>query len=200
MDVKDEILKILPRPANQIRLAHIVTASKVEKDISYLKEDKKEMQKMGFQVEDVDIEGKNENEIRNLLTGKDIIYVQGGNTFYLLKAIKESGFDKVIKELIDKGVIYVGVSAGSIVAGPTIEVCNWKNIDNNIVGLTDFSALNLVDFNIFVHYTEKYKELVNEEFPKSEYPVRILMDDQAILIKDDKIEFIGKCEEIKINL
>lgn len=190
MDVKNEILKILPKPANQIKLAHIITASKVEKDLSYLEKERKEMQNLGFKVEEIDIEGKSENGIRNLLTDKDIIYVQGGNTFYLLKHIRKSGFDKVVKELLEKGVIYVGVSAGSIVAGPTIETSNWGNGDNNIVGLTDLAGMNLVDFNVVVHYTKEHKDIIEKEIPKSKYPVKVLTNNQAILVKGNEVEFL----------
>lgn len=190
MDMKDEILKILPKPANQIKLAHIITASKVEKDLSYLEKERKEMQNLGFKVEEIDIEGKSENEIRNLLTDKDIIYVQGGNTFYLLKHIRKGGFDKVVKELLEKGVIYVGVSAGSIVAGPTIETSNWGDGDNNIVGLTDLTGMHLVNFNVVVHYIKDHKDIIEKEIPKSKYPARILTDNQAILVRGNEVEFL----------
>ena len=81
MNVKAEILKILPKPAHQIKLAHITTASKVEEDTSYMTNETREMAEIGFRVEEVDIEDKNENELRTLLNDKDVIYVQGGNTF-----------------------------------------------------------------------------------------------------------------------
>ena len=199
MDVKEEILKILPKPANQIKLAHIITASKAEENTSYVDEDRAEMQALGFQVEDIDIEGKNENELRKLFKDKDIICMQGGNTFYLLKCIRESGFDKIVKELIEKGVIYIGVSAGSYVACPTIEMANWKHSDKNIVNLADLTGLNLVPFLLSAHYNPKYKEILQEEITKSKYPVKILTDDQAILIQDDKIKLVGKGEEIILN-
>ena len=198
MQVKDEILKILPKPAGQIKLAHIITASKVEKDTSYVEEDNKGLREVGFQIEDIDIEGKNESELREILEGFDVIYVQGGNTFYLLKWMRESGFDVIVKELIDRGVLYIGVSAGSIIMGPTIEVAGWKDFDRNDVGLQDLTAFNLVPFNIFVHYSSEYEELVREEVPKSRYPVRILTNDQAFLVQDDKATLVGRGEEIKI--
>lgn len=198
MNVKDEILKILPKFAKQIKLAHIITASKAEADTSYVDKDRDGMRELGFQVEDVDIEGKNENELREVLFDKDIIYIQGGNTFYLLKCIKESGFDKVIKEMIEKGVIYIGASAGSYVACPTIDMANWKRHDKNVIGLKDLSALNLVPFLLSVHYKPEYKEILEKETPKAKYPVRILNDDQAILIQGDEARLVGKGEEIKI--
>lgn len=198
MNVRDEILKILPKPADQIKIAHIITASKAEKDISYLERESRIMGELGFNVEEIDIEGKNENELRALLGGKDVIYVQGGNTFYLLKCVKESGFDKVVKELIDKGIIYIGVSAGSYIACPTIEMAYWKHPDRNTVGLTDLTGLDLVPFLLSAHFDPEYAPILKQEISKSKYAVRILEDNQAILVQDGSYKLVGKGEEIKI--
>lgn len=199
MNVKEEIIKILPKPANQIKIAYIITATNglggydIKKDT-----DIEPMKDIGFQIFYVDIEGKNEQEIRDLLKDKDIIYVQGGNTFYLLKYVRESGFDKIVKDLVDKGVIYIGVSAGSYIACPTIEMANWKNADRNFVGLTDFTGLNLVPFLLSVHYKPEYKEILEKEIAAANYPVKILTDEQAILVRNSETTLVGKGEEVKI--
>ena len=197
-NIQEEILKILPKPANQIKLAHITTASKVEDNISYLENDRTRLIEMGFQVEDIDIDGKNKDDLMLLLKDKDIIYVQGGDTFYLLKKIRESGFDKVVKDLIAKGVIYIGVSAGSYVACPTIEMANWKHKDRNQWGLVDLSAMNLVPFLLSVHYIPENDEAIKRGISKTKYPIRILTDKQAILVQNGKYELVGKGEEIKL--
>ena len=44
--------------------------------------------------------------------------------------LRESGGDKLVMELLDKGSIYVGSSAGSIVGGRTIQMAFWKNWDD----------------------------------------------------------------------
>src|SRR3989344_1822348 len=49
-----------------------------------------QMKELGFNVEEIDIEGKNKNLLMKLFENKDIIFVEGGNTFYLLKAIRQS--------------------------------------------------------------------------------------------------------------
>lgn len=200
MNVKEEILKILPKPANKIKLAHIITAKnpRMEENPDYIIKDRQAMKDVGFHVEDIDIKGKTEQELRKILADKDIIYVQGGNTFYLLKYVRESGFDKVAKELINKGIIYVGVSAGSIIAGPTIETANWKNVDHNEVGLKDLTGMSLVPFNLFVHYSPEHTRIIGEELPKSKYPLHILTDNQALLIKDGKVELVGEGKEAVI--
>ena len=198
MNVKEEILKILPKPADQIKVAHVITASKSEKNLSYLEKENQIMRELGFNVENVDIEGKNEKELRVLLDGKDIVYVQGGNTFYLLKHVRASGFDKVVKELIGKGTVYVGVSAGSYIACPTIEMASWKNPDKNTVGLTDLTGLGLVPFLLSVHYKSEYDSILKQEISATNYPVKILTDEQAILVKDNEIKLVGRGEEIKL--
>ena len=198
MNVKEEILKILPKPTNQTKVAHIITASKAEDDVSYVEKDKKLMEEAGFQINNIDIAGKTETDLRKILEGFNVVYVQGGNTFYLLKSIKESGFNTIIKELIENGVVYIGVSAGSIIAGPTIETATWKGIDKNKFGVTDFTGLNFVPFNIFVHYTEQYRELLIEESKKSSYPIRILTDDQAFLVQNGGATLVGKGVEVKL--
>ncbi len=198
--IKDELLKILTKSANKIKLAHIITASKVAEDTEYVKRDKKVMKKVGFQVEDIDIVGKTEKQLRKILNNKDIVYVQGGNGFFLLKHIKKSGFDKVVKNLIKRGVIYVGVSAGTYVACPTIEMHTWKDKRRNQFGLVDLTAMNLVPFLITVHYNRvKYRSGLKEGISKSKHPVRILNDDQAILVKNGKIKLVGRGKEVKLS-
>ena len=197
MQVKDEILKILPKPANQIKLAHIITASKVQKDTSYVDKDTDAMRKFGFSVTNVDLEGKKEKDLRDILQSFDVIYVQGGNTFYLLKWVKESGFDAVIEELIGRGKIYIGVSAGSIIAGPDIEIAGWKGFDPNEIGLKDFSGLGCVPFCIFPHYKPEHASFLKEEIAKYPYPVRILNDKQAFLVRDSEVTLVGEGEEIR---
>ncbi|MCH7605248.1 Type 1 glutamine amidotransferase-like domain-containing protein [Patescibacteria group bacterium] len=198
MEVKEEILNILPKPANQIKLAHIITASKVEKDTSYVDKDINLMKDVGFSVINVDLEGKNEVELRKLLEPSDIIYVQGGNTFYLLKWVKESGFDTIAKEFVEKEKIYIGVSAGSIIAGSDIEIAGWDGIDRNEVGLEDFSGLGFVPFCIFPHYKPEHSSFLKEEIAKYSYPVRILNDGQAFLVRGTEVTLIGENKEVRL--
>lgn len=50
----------------------------------------------------------------------DAVYVTGGDTGYLLERVKTTGFDKIIKKMVYAGKVYVGVSAGSMIATPNI--------------------------------------------------------------------------------
>lgn len=192
-DIKDEIIRLLPKPPSQLKLAHIITASNPEPDKSYVKKDKNIMVKLGFTVQDIDIEGKNEKQLERILNKFDIICVQGGNTFYLLKYVKLSGFDKVVKKLIDQGKIYIGISAGSYIACPTIEQAFWKHkyMDRKRFNLKDVTALNLVPFLISAHFVEKYRKPVILGAKSCEYPVVALYDTQAVFVENNKWRIIG---------
>ncbi|MFA4942389.1 MAG: Type 1 glutamine amidotransferase-like domain-containing protein [Patescibacteria group bacterium] len=194
-----DLAPLLGRPLKDLKVIHITTAVKGTKtDMTpFWQIVHSALEKQGCLVEDLDIEGKNKEGLRQILKEANIVFVNGGSTFYLLRAILESGLNQVLKELLPQGLIYMGASAGAYVACPTIEVTNWKNKDKNNFGITDLTAMNLVPFILFVHYVPENREMIKEKIAQANYPTRILTDDQAILVKDDRIEFLGG-EEIKL--
>lgn len=195
--VADAIIDRLPKKPKDTKIAHIFTASNVAPDTDYVKRDMAAISDLGFQVVDFSLEGKTETELYEALKEFDIIYVQGGNGFYLLRHIRESGFDKVVNKLLDEGKWYIGVSAGTYVCCPTIEMHNWKRVRDYWYGLTDLSGMNLVPFLITVHYNrDKYREKLAASIPSASAPVKVLTDDQAFFVQDDKVELIGEGPEI----
>lgn len=82
----------------------------------------------------------------------EAIVVGGGNTFHLLRGIYEAKILDLIRARVLAGVPYVGWSAGSNVACPTIKTTN----DMPIVEPPSFNALNLVAFQINPHYTDAH--------------------------------------------
>jgi dipeptidase E len=192
----DDIMAILPKPADAIRIAHIITASKPEEDKHYVEKDVRLMKEAGFNVHDIDIDGKNPEQLLHLLSDFDIIYMQGGNPYYLLDKIRRSGFKKVLKKLLKKGIIYVGVSAGSMVAGANIEAGNWENKEIDKFGLTNLNAMSFIPYSIFVHYASEHQEIIKKQSSKVKNQLKILTDSQALFILNKKITLVGSGEAI----
>lgn len=179
-----------------LKIVYIITASKKVDDLKYLKDHKKNMNDLGWNYEEEDLDGKSQEKVKKILVGADAVYVEGGNAFHLLKSIRQSGFDRVIGEELDRGLIYIGTSAGSYVATPTIAPALWKTKDKDLCGVTDFSGMGLVPFAIFAHYLPKYRQNLEKEIPLVNCPVKALVDDQAYLIRGNEVNFIGKGPEV----
>lgn len=153
----------------------------------------------GYSFEEIDIERKSPKELKEFFKDKNVIHIEGGNTFYLLRAIKETGFDTILKELINEGKVYIGTSAGAYVMCPSIVVSDWNDETVERFGVTDFTALNYVPFVLKVHYKDETKEFVKEKMKDLKYPLRILQDGQGILVKNDKYIFVGDGAEVNLN-
>ena len=80
----------------------------------------------------------------------EALVVGGGNTFHLLARLYEAGLLEPIRERVAAGAPYVGWSAGSVVACPTIGTTN----DMPIVEPPSLAALGLVPFQINAHFTD----------------------------------------------
>ena len=84
------------------------------------------------------------------LAAAEALFMGGGNTYALLQRLRAAGLLEAIRQRARAGMPYLGASAGSNVAGPTILTTN----DWNVVALDRFDALGLVPFNINPHYKE----------------------------------------------
>jgi dipeptidase E len=80
----------------------------------------------------------------------EAVAVSGGNTFRLLQLIQSQGLLQPLRERVQAGMPYIGWSAGSNLACPTIRTTN----DMPIIWPASYEALGLVPFQINPHYTE----------------------------------------------
>lgn len=84
------------------------------------------------------------------LSQADLVMVGGGNTFQLLRECRRRGLLEAMQKRVRDGMKYIGWSAGSNLACPTIKTTN----DMPIVEPPRFEALNLIPFQINPHYLD----------------------------------------------
>jgi dipeptidase E len=128
------------------RRVGFVTAASLNNEKDYCERARVALEPLGLGVEHVHWNA----EPLAALQRVDAIFVGGGNTYALLKRLHRAKLIEAIRARVLAGTPYVGSSAGSNVAGPTILTTN----DWNVVGLDRFDALGLVPFNVNPHYLE----------------------------------------------
>ena len=132
-----------------------------------------------------------------LLLTAAAIFIGGGNTFRLLKALYDFELLHLIQQAVDEGMPYIGSSAGAIVAGPTIKTTK----DMPIVQPPSFDSLDLVSFQISPHYLdpdpnsthmgETQEERINQFLEENDAPVVGLREGTMLLVENGSITLKG---------
>ena len=133
-----------------------------------------------------------------VLERAEALFVGGGNTYALLKRLREAGLLEPIRARVRAGLPYIGSSAGSNVAGPNILTTN----DWNVVGLAAFDALGLVPFNINPHYletdpvmasgSETRDERIREYHVVWRNPVVGIEEGTLLRVEDSRVTVLGR--------
>lgn len=91
----------------------------------------------------------------------DYVYVTEGNTFEILNYMRENNLCQFIIEVCKSGAVYLGSSAGALIAGVDCKIA--LDFDSNYVGMKDFAGLALFDGVVVPHYTrEQLKRYISE--------------------------------------
>ncbi|KAI8126810.1 putative alpha-aspartyl dipeptidase [Lucilia cuprina] len=148
----------------------------------------------GFQLEGIHTKP---NPVEAILSAQ-AIFVGGGNTFVLLKTLYDLNLvEPIRKQVLEKGIPFMGSSAGTNIAARTINTIN----DMPLAYPPSFEALNLVPFNINPHYQDtdpnsKHRGETRDERLKEflifhKRLVLALREGTALLIEGDKITLVG---------
>lgn len=152
-------LNFINKNAKDLKMALIPTAGYPVIKEKYVKQIIENASQYRIKTKVIDLKKENSKTLELKLKDIDIVYVNGGNSFWLLKLIRKSGFNKIIQKLVSEGKIYIGISAGIYVACPTIEMAKWKHLDDpQVAKESDLTALSLVNFLITAHYEDKYQK------------------------------------------
>jgi len=190
---------LLGIPVREFRIGYVITAAKVSTNIVFLETHRRAMTEGGYAYEEFDIEGKSEEEMLRFFEDKNVVHLEGGNSFFLMRIIRESGFEKVLRILLERGLVFIGTSAGAYVMCPDLLVSTWGRHTNKRFGLEGIEALNYVPFCLKVHYTDRMAEELKERVKSLPCPLRILRDGQGIYVHDGKCTFVGRGEEVRLE-
>jgi dipeptidase E len=137
------------------------------------------------------------NDPREAVAGADAIFIGGGNTFRLLKALQDLELIDPLRRRIRNGAPYIGSSAGSNVAGPTIKTTK----DMPIVQPRSFEALGLVPFQISPHFQdpdptskhmgETQEERILQYLEENETPVLGMREGAWVRIENQSVTLQG---------
>lgn len=112
----------------------------------YAQKARERFARMGYGLESIHATVDQQQAVRDAQS----IFIGGGNTFRLLKALYDFELLSLIRERVENGMPYIGSSAGSNVSAPTIKTTN----DMPIVEPPSFKALGLVSFQINPHFLD----------------------------------------------
>ena len=135
---------------------------------------------------------------RTAIEQTDAIFIGGGNTFRLLKALQDLDLVDLIRQIVRSGAPYIGSSAGSNVAGPTIKTTK----DMPIVQPRSFNSLGLVPFQISPHFQdadpnskhmgETQEERILQFLEENETPVVGIREGAWLVCEDGAVTLEGE--------
>lgn len=140
------------KPLRTVFLSTPVEGDADQDDLSWVDDERNELNKYDFVTFDYTITGKNLAQIRQDLEGIEVLYISGGNEFYLKEKSNESHFEEFVHDFVGSGGIYIGTSGGSIIAGT--DMTPLQNL-SDLKGLSapvDNKGFGLVNFTILPHW------------------------------------------------
>ena len=190
--------ELADKPLDQLKVAFIPTAANLESgDKDWLIDDLRRLSFLKFsQIDIVDISALPKEIWLTRLEESDILFVEGGNTYHLMYWFNKSGLSKILPKLLETK-IYIGVSAGSIIATPSLINADFESKPLKEINEEIFhQGLKLVDFMIEPHINSIYfpdstLEKLAKRSKKYNSPIYGIDDETAIKIDGDKIEVIS---------
>lgn len=133
----------------------IPTASNVEEYTDYIGEECQALSNLGYVVDKLDIASESREIVTHKFQTAKMFFFTGGNTFYLLQELKRKNLLPIINEKINAGVPYIGESAGSAIAAPSIDYITTMDDVSAAPDLTDYNALAQTGFYTLPHFGEE---------------------------------------------
>ena len=187
------VKKFLDKNTESKKILFIPTATNVDEYKKYIHLTQKAFEDFGYEVENFDVSIFSEEIAKEKLSEAKIVFISGGNTFYLLQELKRKNLTSYLKERIENGLLYIGESAGSVIASPDIEYASIVDDKTLATELNDYTGLNLVDFYIVPHFEEEpFVESSRNtvELYKDKLDLKLINNKEAILVENNNFTIL----------
>ncbi|PTB21944.1 serine peptidase [Trinickia symbiotica] len=198
----DQLVRLVGR---EMRAAIIVNAldHRETARTQWLDNQVTKLRALGFTVRELDLRQffGAPDRLDEALQQFDVVWVNGGNAFVLRRAMKQSGFDVVIADLLERDrIVYSGFSAAAVIASSTLRALDRVSDPVEIPPGYDpavvWEGLRLLPFSLVVHFESDHPEsaIVGEEvefYERHQMPYRTLRDGEAFVVDGMRSEVVG---------
>lgn len=176
-----------------LKIGFVPTAGDVYENPDFVERDRSILGDLGYSLQEIPISKFTRDQLENVLSDIDAVFVAGGNTFYLMQEARKSGFAELIAKHVLEGLPYIGASAGAIIVGPSLEPIVGIDDPSKAPNLGDMNGIGLVDFVVLPHYghdnsVAKYDSLIEKY--RGQFQLQLLRDDQVVVVEDGKSRVI----------
>lgn len=165
----------------------------------------RKLEVLGLTVRDLDLRNffGAPDHLRERLREHDMVWINGGNAFILRRAMKLSGMDAAIVDLLSRDeIVYAGFSAAAVIISKSLRgleaVDDPDDVPAGYPAEIEWSGLGILPFAIVVHYQSNHSEsdAVEKEiehYERSNIPYRALRDGEAFIVRGglDSMEKVG---------
>lgn len=192
--VFEKIEKLFPKNHAK-EVLFIENAADVYDAKPFVEEDKDKLIAAGYKIKILDLINKSRGEIQGLLDTHQILFVSGGNIFYLKQVLEKTGFEKLLRSFLKReDSIYIGGSAGACILGNELKPFEHFDDISKAPELINTKGLEIVPFQILPHWaTQKYEDRylkVLRDFYRLGTSIHSLTNEQAIMAYKEEIILI----------
>jgi dipeptidase E len=213
--IEKAFLNLVGKPAEDVKVAFIPTAALGEgDDKDWFINDLYRLRNAVGYVDIIDIAQLPKDDWEARIEPCDVIFVGGGNTFYLSYWMQKSGLSEALPELL-KTRVYAGISAGSMIATKSLALASQAiehpqalvDAEYDILGPIGRSSglgLGFVDFLFRPHLNSRYfsmarKELIEQKAKEFKETIYALDDASAIVINGENLKVVSEGEWAKLE-
>jgi dipeptidase E len=207
-ELGDQLEELVALAGSAKRAAIVLNAldHRLERRAGWLKEETDKLVGLGFSEVELDLRRYfgAPDRLKRFLSNVDLVWINGGNAFIFRRAMKQSGFDMLIKSAVARDeIVYAGFSAGAVIACDSLKGLELTDdpqevppgYDANIV----WEGLGFVPFALAVHFRSDHleSESVDREiafYEAAGIPYRTLRDGEVLVIHDRREKIVGSRE------